>query len=65
MSNIPPAVSQLLQARTDATRQEIDIALIAKNLDAQKQAGDAVNALLQQAANMQQQLNDGHIDVRL
>ncbi|MDP6556668.1 MAG: hypothetical protein QGG71_18500 [Pirellulaceae bacterium] len=31
----------------------------------QKQVGDAVNALLEEAVKVQQQLADGHIDVRL
>ncbi len=64
MSSIPPAVSQLLQARSEATRQKVDIALLGKSLDAQKQAGDAANALLEQAVEVQKQLANGHLDVR-
>ncbi len=65
MSSIPAPVRQVLQARSDATRQQIDTALLRKNLDAQKHAGDAINALLEQAVNVQQQLADGHLDVRV
>ena len=53
MSTISPAVSQLIQANNGATRQQIGMALMAKNLDVQKQAGDAVNALLEQALEVQ------------
>lgn len=64
MSSISPAVNQVLQAQSEATSQKIDMALLKKNLDAQKQAGDAVNSLLQQAVQMQKQLASGHIDVK-
>ena len=64
MSSIPPAVSQLIRANNDAVRQKIDIELIAKSLDAQKQSGDATNALLEQAVDIQKQLAAGHIDVQ-
>ncbi|MCG8653243.1 MAG: hypothetical protein MI861_25605 [Pirellulales bacterium] len=65
MTAIPPAVKQVLQARNEATRQQIDTALLKKNLDAQKQAGDAANALLEQTVNVQKQLANGRIDVNV
>ncbi len=64
MSSIPAPVRQVLQARSDATNQQINTALLKKNLDAQKQAGDAAVALIEQAAQLQRQLADGHIDVK-
>ena len=65
MSSIHPAVAQALQAQTAATNQQIGIAVLGKQLDAQQQAGDAINEMLQQAANVQQQLASGHLDVRV
>ena len=65
MSSIPAPVRQVLQARNDATRQQINTALMRKNLDVQKQTGDAINALLEQAMEIQRQIADGHIDVKV
>ena len=65
MSSIPAPVSQALQARNDAIQQQINTALLPKNLDAQKQSGDAINALLAQAVEIQRQLADGHLDVQV
>jgi hypothetical protein len=64
MSSIPPAVNQLLQAQNNAVAQKIDTALLKKNLDAQQQAGDAVNALLEHAAEIQKQISAGRLDVK-
>lgn len=65
MTSIPSSVRQVLQARGDAARQQVDFALLRKHLDAQQQTGDAVNALLEQAVIIQRQLADGHIDVKV
>lgn len=65
MSAIPPAVSQALQAQHQASRQQIDYALLGKHLEAQKQAGETVNQMLSQAAEVQKQLAAGHLDVRV
>ena len=65
MSSIPPAVSRVLQAKQQATAQQIETALLKKNLDAGRQQADAINALLQQAAELQAQLVDGHLDIRV
>jgi Putative motility protein len=65
MSSIPAPVQQVLQARSDATRQQINTALLKKTLDSQKQTGDAINQLLSQAVDVQRQLASGHIDVRV
>ncbi|QDS93032.1 hypothetical protein FF011L_17870 [Roseimaritima multifibrata] len=65
MSSIPAPVRQVLQARSDATLQKIDMAVLAKHLDVQQQAGDSVNELLQQNATIQRQLAAGYLDVRV
>ena len=63
MSSIPAPVRQVLQAQNDATRQQINTAVLRKSLDNQKQTGDAINALLEQAVEVQRQVADGHLDV--
>ncbi|EMI18879.1 hypothetical protein RMSM_04199 [Rhodopirellula maiorica SM1] len=65
MSSIHPAVASVLNARNDATQQQVQMAVIAKGLDAQEQSGDAINALLEQAKQVQTQIANGHIDVRV
>ena len=65
MSSIPAPVQQALQARKDATRQQVTTAVVRKSLDAQKQAGDAINALLEQTLKVQRQIADGHIDFKV
>ena len=64
MSSIPAPVRQVLQAQNDATRQQINTAVLRKSLDNQKQTGDAINALLEQAVEVQRQIADGHLDVK-
>ena len=64
MSSIDPAVSQVLLAREHAQQQQVDIALLAKNLDSQKQVGDSVNALIEQAVDVQKQISAGYLDVK-
>ncbi len=64
MSSIPAPVRQVLAAQQQATNQQIGTAVARKTLDAQQQAGDAVNALLEQSVSLQKQLATGHIDVR-
>ena len=65
MSSIPAPVQQVLQARNDATRQQVNTAVLRKALDHQKQTGDAINDLLEQAVEVQRQISDGHIDVKV
>jgi len=65
MSSIPGPIQQVLQARSESTQQQIDTALLRKSLDTQKQTGDAINQLLEQAVNVQRQIADGHIDVKV
>ena len=65
MSSIPAPVRQVLAAQRDATNQQINTALLRKGLDAQQQAGDAINALLVQTVELQKQFASGHIDVKV
>jgi len=65
MSSIPAPARQVIAAQNDAVRQQIDTALIRKSLDAQKQTGDAINELLEQATDLQRQFASGHVDVRI
>ena len=66
ISPVPTPV-QLLhsQAQQQATRQSIDIALVKKSLDTQRNAGEAVNLLLEQAADLQRQFAGRHLDVKV
>ena len=64
MSSIDPAVSQVLLAREHAQRQQVNIALLAKGLDAQKQVGDSINALIEQVVDVQKQISAGYLDVK-
>ncbi|MEM9646218.1 MAG: hypothetical protein AAF989_14605 [Planctomycetota bacterium] len=59
-SAIPPAVAQAVQAQKAADQQKIGIAVLAKQLDATKQAGEAINQLL---AKAQSQISTGKLDV--
>lgn len=65
MSPIVDSIHEVLAARSDATNQKINTALLRKSLDTQKQTGDSINALIEQAANLQKQLASGHIDVKV
>jgi hypothetical protein len=65
MSSIPAPLRQVLAAQNDATNQQINTALLRKGLDAQQQAGDAINALLEQTVELQKQFASGHIDVKV
>ena len=65
MSAIPAPVAQVLSAQQQATAQKIDIAVLGKLLDAQKQTGDAVNQLLESTVQAQRQIANGHLDVRV
>ncbi|SMP49930.1 hypothetical protein SAMN06265222_1039 [Neorhodopirellula lusitana] len=65
MSSISPAVQNVLQARQDAAQIQIDTALMGKQLDVQQQTGDAINQLISEVVDVQKQLANGHIDVRV
>ncbi len=46
-------------------QNQVDYAVAGKTLQAQKQQGDAVIQLLEQAVEVQDQLSNGYIDVQL
>ena len=59
------AIAGLIQAKADATQQKVSFAIAAKQLDVQKQQGDALVSLIEQTAEVQQQINVGRLDVRV
>ena len=62
--SVDQAISELIQARGDATQQKVAFAVAAKQLDSQKFQGDAAVQLIEQAAAVQKQLNAGHLNVQ-
>ena len=46
-------------------QNQVDVAVASKTLQVQKQQGDAVIQLIDQAVQLQDQLASGHIDVQL
>lgn len=46
-------------------QNQIDFAVASKTLQTQKQQGDAVVQLLEQAVQVQDQLSSGHLDVEI
>ena len=65
MSAIPAPVQQVLAARQDATASKINMQLLGKQLDVQKQIGDSINQLLEQTVVAQKQIANGRLDVRV
>ena len=65
MPAIPAPVQQVLAARQNATASKINIELLGKQLDSQKQVGDSINQLLEQTVIAQRQIADGHLDVNV
>lgn len=53
------AINSVLAAKQSALNSQIGTAVAKKSLDAQQAAGDAVNQLLQQAANLSKALGRG------
>lgn len=64
MPSIPAPVQQVLAARQDATAAKINMEVLGKQLDSQKQVGDSINQLLEQTAIAQKQIANGHLDVK-
>ena len=58
-SAIDPAIASVLAAKEAATRAQINYAVAGKQLDATRQQGDALNALLQQSAQLSKSLSSG------
>ena len=59
------AISELIQAKADSTNQKIAFAVAGKQLNAQRQQGDAMINLVEQAVSMQKQLAAGRLDVKV
>ena len=52
MSSIDGAIASVLAAQDSAFRSEVAFTVAAKTLDAQQAAGDAINQLLEQSAQL-------------
>lgn len=59
MSSIDPAIQSLLNAQQGALQNQIGFAVAAKQMDAAKQQGDAMNALLEKAAQLSKAIGAG------
>jgi hypothetical protein len=59
------AISDLIQAKANATQQKIAFAVAGKQLNVQRAQGDAMVSLVEQAATMQKQLAAGHLDIKV
>jgi hypothetical protein len=58
-TGLDPAISSVLAAQESAMRTQINYAVAGKQQDAAKQQGDAMNALLAQAAQLSKSLTSG------
>jgi hypothetical protein len=58
-SSLDPAVSSVMAAKDNALRTQINYAVAAKQLDATQQQGEAVNQLIEQAAQLGKSLTSG------
>lgn len=65
MSGIQATGGTPPQLEMIATLQQINTALIRKSLDVQEQNGEAINALLEQTVEIQRQLANGYLDIRV
>lgn len=67
IGSVPPNVSKILQVAADKaeTQSQIAYAVAGKQVQASKQAGEAVLQMIDQAANVQSQLANGRLDVRV
>ncbi len=59
------AIADVLQSKSDATKNQIATAVASKQLDAQKSLGKALVGLIETAATAQKQIAAGHLDVRV
>jgi len=59
------AISDLIQSKSNAAQTKIAFAVAAKQLDSQRSQGDALVALVEQAATVQKQIAAGKLDVRV
>lgn len=65
MSAIPAPVQQVLAARQQAMAAQINTEVLGKQLDSQKQVGDAINQMLEQTVIAQKQIAKGYLDVKV
>ena len=59
MSSIDGAISSVLAAKDSALKTQIGYAIAGKQLAAQRQQGDAVNQLLEAAAQLSKSISTG------
>lgn len=59
MTSVGDAINSVIQAKSDAVRQQIGISVTAKSLDVSKQQGEAVNQLLDAAASLSKAIGKG------
>lgn len=66
ISSVPPNVSKILEVAAEKaqTESQISYAVAGKQVQASKQAGEAVLQMLDQAASIQSQISQGRLDVR-
>lgn len=65
MSSISPAVQSALQGRQDATQAQVDSALLGQQINSLEQTGQAIDKMIVELVDVQKQLANGHIDVRV
>lgn len=64
-SFIDPVISQALRANHQAAMQKVDMTVAKKQLDVQKQTGEAINSLVEQTALAAKQISEGYLDVQV
>ncbi|XZE52746.1 hypothetical protein SH139x_004451 [Planctomycetaceae bacterium SH139] len=67
INGVPANVSKLLDTAYEKSKTDSQIAyaVAGKQMKASQAAGDSAVKLVEQAANMQQQLSQGRLDVRV
>lgn len=63
MDNLSIAAASSFQQ--SKIQNQVDVAILGKTQQIQKQQGEAAVALVEQAVQVQQQLASGHLDVKL
>ena len=63
MENLTIAAASAIQQ--SQVQNQVDFAVAGKALQAQRQQGDAVIQLIEQAVQVQEQLASGHLDVEI
>lgn len=65
MSSVSSAVQQVLHAQQNSQNQALQLAIVKKGLDAQRQTGDAMNEMIAQLAKAQKQISQGYLNVKV